>query len=99
MPDLRKYWEEIRAIEKTLSDFVWLMSLDNPSRGQVGGSIAEVSGNTAAKLLHARSHRLATDDEIGAHQMRQQEAKRDALHDRLRRQGVSVVPVHQATKK
>ena len=39
MPDLKKYWQEIRAIEHSLAGDVWLMSLENRARGQVAGSM------------------------------------------------------------
>jgi hypothetical protein len=53
MRDLRKYWQEIREIEKSLPEFVWLTSLDNAPRGQRGGCIAQVAAAAAARLLHA----------------------------------------------
>ena len=42
------------------------MSLENRARGQVGGSMAQAAGSAAAKLLYAKSHRLATEEEINA---------------------------------
>jgi len=90
MRDLRKYWQEIREIEKSLLEFVWLMSLDNPSRGQRAGCIAQVAAGAAARLLHAKSHRLATEDEVEAHQTAQDEAKRLAFHEGLRKRGIAV---------
>jgi hypothetical protein len=93
MPDLKKYWQEVRVIEKTLPEFVWLMSLDNPRRGQVGGCLAEVTASIAAQLLHAKSHRLATEEEIHLHKQREAQIQRVAIHDKLRRQGVTVVPL------
>ena len=93
MRDLRKYWQEIREIEKSLSEFVWLMSLDHPPRGQAGGSIAQVAAAPAARLLHAKSHRLATDGEIQAHQTAEDEAKRVAFHEGLRKRGIAVIAV------
>ena len=41
MPDLKKYWQEIRALEQSLAGDVWLMSLENRARGQVAGSMVE----------------------------------------------------------
>ena len=64
MPDLKKYWQEIRAIEKSLPAEVWLVSLQNLAKGQVGGSMAEAGSAVAAKLLHAKSQRLATEEEL-----------------------------------
>lgn len=93
MPDLRKYWQEIWALEKTLPECVWLISVDNPRRGQVGGCVVEAAGALAAKLLHAKSHRLAEPAESDAHQAREIAAKRDAFDAKRRRQGISVVPI------
>ena len=93
MRDLRKYWLEIREIEKSLPEFVWLMSLDNPPRGQRGGCIAQVAAGAAARLLHAKSHRLATEDETHAHQTSQDEAKHLAFHEGLRKRGIAVIAV------
>ena len=96
MPDLKKYWQEIRTIEQSLSAAVWLMSLENRAKGQVAGSMAEVASSTAARLLYAKSHRLATEDEIRGHQMRQAETKRQVSEQRLRDRGVALVPVGSA---
>ena len=93
MRDLRKYWQEIREIEKGLPEFVWLMSLDHPPRGQTGGSMAQVPAAAAARLLHAKSHRLAAGEEIQAHQTAQDEAKRLAFHEGLRKRGIAVIAV------
>ena len=93
MPDLRKYWQELRVIEAGLQEFVWLMSVANASKDQVGGSMVEVAAAVAAKLLYARSHRLATDEETEAHLSRQEEIQREAFQQRLRDKGIAVVPV------
>jgi hypothetical protein len=93
MPDLQKYWQEIRAIERSLAKDVWLMSLENRARGLVAGSMAEVAAGAAAKLLHAKSHRLATDDEIAAHRNGQAEAQRLGFQKKLRDEGIAVIPV------
>jgi 2,4-dienoyl-CoA reductase-like NADH-dependent reductase (Old Yellow Enzyme family) len=93
MPDLKKYWQEIRAIEKSLPAEVWLVSLQNLAKGQVGGAIAEVAAAVAAKLLHARSQRLATDEEIEAHKAQQDQVKRQIFEQRMRKQGIAVIPL------
>lgn len=93
MPDLKKYWQEIRALEQSLAGDVWLMSLENRARGQVAGSIAEVGAEAAAKLLHAKSHRLATDGEIDDHQARQLATQRQGLQKQLRDKGIAIIPV------
>jgi hypothetical protein len=98
MPDLRKYWQEIRAIEQTLAADVWLISLENKARGQVAGSIAEVSAGAAAKLLYGKSHRLATDGEIDAHQTRQVATQRQSLQKKLLDKGIAIIPVRSRPK-
>src|SRR6476661_3537016 len=93
MPDLKKYWQEIRALEQSLAGDVWLMSLENRARGQVAGSMAEVAARAAAKLLHAKSHRLATDEEVETHQARQLATQRQGVQKKLREQGIAIIPV------
>ena len=93
MPDLKKYWQEIRAIEKSLPAEVWLVSLQNLAKGQVAGSIVEVAAAVAAKLLHAKSQRLATKGEIEAHKAQQAETQRQVFEQRMRKQGIAVIPV------
>jgi len=93
MPDLRKYWQEIRAIEKSLPAEVWLVSLQNLAKGHVGGAIVEVAAAVAAKLLHAKSQRLATEVEVEAHKAQQDGIKRQIFTQRMRDQGIAVIPV------
>ena len=93
MPDLKKYWQEIRAIQKSLPAEVWLVSLQNLAKGQVAGSIVEVAAAVAAKLLHAKSQRLATEGEIEAHKAQQAETQRQVFEQRMRKQGIAVIPV------
>ena len=93
MPDLKKYWQEIRAIEKSLPAEVWLVSLQNLAKGHVGGAIVEVASAVAAKLLYAKSQRLATDEEVEAHKARQDGIKRQIFAQRMRDQGIAVIPV------
>ena len=93
MRDLRQYWQEIRALQRKLPQFVWLMSLEDARRGMVGGRMAEVQAAQAAQLLHAKSHRMATEDEIAAYLATQEQARRQSFHDGLRRRGIAVVAV------
>lgn len=73
--------------------FVWIVGIEDPLRGREGGSIAEVSAAHAGLLLHAKSHRIAAEDEIGAHKAGEGSAKRSAFEERLRKRGIAVVPV------
>ncbi len=93
MPDLRRYWEEIRAIEQSLPQSLWIVSLEDALRDRVAGMIVEVVAGVAAKMLHAKSHRVATEDEVRAERDRQDGVKRSAAEERLRRLGVAVVEV------
>ncbi len=88
MPDVRRYWQEIRAIEKTLAEFVWLAGAEDKS-----GSIVEVAAARAAHLLHAKSHRFATEAEIAARRAAETVAKDCVRQERLRRQGIAIVTV------
>ena len=97
MRDLRVYWQEVRTLERSLPEFVWLMSLEDGKRGMVGGRMAEVSAAPAAQLLHANSHRLATEEEIAAHLEKENLARRQSFQDGLRRRGIAVVAVPATT--
>jgi hypothetical protein len=94
MADLKKYWQDLHALEKSLPAYVWLTSLENRAKGQVGGAIVEVAAAVAAKLLHAKSHRPATEEEIHAHRAQQEAIQRQAVQQRLRDKGIAVVSVH-----
>ena len=93
MPNLKKYWDDIHKLETELPDFAWLMSLQNPAKGQVGGRITQVSSQVGARLIHANSHRLATEEETQAYLAEQERQKREAFQQRLQRQGIAMVPV------
>jgi hypothetical protein len=93
MPDSRQYWQEVRALQRSLPEFVWLMSLDDKKRGMVGGRMAEVAAAQAAQLLHARSYRRATEEEISAHLEKEERVRRQSFHEGLRRRGIAVVAV------
>lgn len=95
MRDLQKYWQEIRTLQNSLPNPVWLVSLEDGKRGMRGGRLVEASAETAAKLLHANSHRRATDEEIEAYRSQQAEAQRAAFHARLRAKGIAVVAVEK----
>jgi hypothetical protein len=93
MFDLRKYWQEVRAIENGLAPTVWLVSIENRAKGQVGGRMAESTAAVASRLLHSKSHRLATDEEVRVHENLREDAEREKFYQRLRQQGIAVVPL------
>jgi len=84
--DIRQYWQELRALEASLPEFVWLIS---------GKVTTQVPASVAARLLRAKSHRKATDDEVAEHHALELEANRAAREERMRRQGTSLVVVRQ----
>ena len=87
MPDVRRYWQEVRAIESKLPEFVWLAGVDSL------GSIVQVAATRAAHLLHAKSHRFATEEEIAMRIAEDGAAKDRVRQERLRRQGIAIVAV------
>ncbi len=84
MRDLQRYWQEIHAIESGLPQFVWVIAED---------CLIEVARAVAARLLHAKSHRLATEDEVEARKVREAKAAKEAEAERRRKEGVEVVEV------
>jgi hypothetical protein len=84
MRDLQQYWQEIRAIESGLPQFVWVIAED---------CLMEVARAVAARLLHAKSHRLATEEEVKLRKAREAEEQRKAEKERKRRKGIEVVEV------
>jgi len=87
MRDLKRYWSDVREIRAGLPEFVWLVEADGVP------SPVEVGSETAAHLLHGKSHRLATDEEIRSQNARDIASRRLRAHEKLRREGVTIVPV------
>lgn len=73
----------VRKVEEMLppgeSSF-WLMSLNDPMRGQVGGRIVMVARASAARLIEDGIYRLATAEEAAAHEAGQEKAREEARH-------------------
>jgi len=84
--DIRQYWQELRALEASLPEFVWLVS------GHAG-IVTQAPAGIAARLLRAKAHRRATDEEVAGHHARELEANRAAREEKMRRQGTSLVVV------
>jgi hypothetical protein len=87
MFNLKNYWQALRKIEQSLPDYVWLYSQ---------GGLVEVGAAVAAQLLQAKSHRLATPEEIQQHRDQQQELQRQQFQQRLRDKGIAVIPMDGA---
>jgi hypothetical protein len=87
MHDLKRYWAEVRTKRASLPEFSWLIELD-----RVHPPI-EVGSDIAARLLTAQSHRLATEAEVGSQQALETVSKRQRMVEKLRRDGVAIVPI------
>ncbi len=84
MRGFEQYWQEIRAIENGLPQFVWVIAED---------CLIEVARAVAARLLHAKSHRLATEEEVKARKAREAEEQKQQAAEKKRREGIEVVEV------
>jgi hypothetical protein len=84
MRDIRRYWQEVRALEASLPAYLWLVDVE-------GSSPVEVAAGRAAQLLIAKSHRVASADEVSAQGMREKTAERERKRRELRQDGVAVV--------
>ena len=84
MRDIRRYWKEVRDLEASLPEFVWLVAVE-------GSVPVEVSARRAAQFLLAKSHRVASEEELGAQRAKEVIASKALKRDTLRRQGVAIV--------
>jgi hypothetical protein len=106
----QEYWRAVllqqAEIEKNhTGGSVWITSLSDPARGQVGGAVCDTSlrlgtdrYGVAAKAIVDRTHRLATPAEI--EQFHEEQKRRDAAlsveTSRLNRGGNGYLFVDQA---
>ena len=84
MRDIRRYWKEVRELEASLPEFVWLVDVE-------GSVPVEAPAGQAAQLLLAKSHRLASEEEMGVQREKEIVAGKELQRDRRRREGVAVV--------
>ena len=84
MRDIRRYWREVRELQASLPEFVWLVDVE-------GSSPVEVPAGRAAQLLLGKSHRVATEEELGIQREAEVVAGKKVEKDRRRREGVAVV--------
>jgi hypothetical protein len=90
--NIQRYWKEVRSLEQTLPAVVWLV-------GTTAGAppfVTQVASDIAAKMLHARSHRIASDEEVAAHHANDAVALQQAKEERMRRKGEALVVVENA---
>lgn len=89
-----QYWKDLRSLEATLPEFVWLV-------GTAAGAppfVTQAASSIAAKLLHAKSHRVATEEEIAAHKANDEVTIQQAKQERMRRSGAAVVVVEATSE-
>lgn len=84
MRDIRRYWKEVRALQASLPEFVWLVDVE-------GSAPVEVTAERAAQLLLAKSHRLASEEELSVQREKEIVAGKQLQRDRRRKEGVVVV--------
>ncbi|MBZ5675247.1 MAG: hypothetical protein LAP61_13460 [Acidobacteriia bacterium] len=84
MRDIRRYWSEVRALETSLPEFVWLVDVE-------GSAPVEVTARRAAQLLLAKSHRLASEEELSVQRAKEVAAGKRLQKERRRKEGVAVV--------
>jgi hypothetical protein len=82
--DIRRYWGEVRALEASLPEFVWLVDVE-------GSDPVEVSARQAAQLLLAKSHRVASEEELKVQRAKELVAGKELQRKRRRREGVVLV--------
>ena len=87
MPDLRKYWQEVRTLAGSLPSFLWMVSGE--------GYLIEVAAEIAAKLILAKSHRVATEEEIRRRAEEEAATNRELAREGLRKRGIEVVAVRR----
>jgi hypothetical protein len=84
MRDIRRYWREVRALEATLPEFVWLVDVE-------GSVPVEAPAGLAAQLLLAKSHRVASDQELSVQREKEAVTNKELQRNARRREGVAVV--------
>jgi len=91
MRDIRRYWQEVRALEASLPEFVWLVDVE-------GSVPVEVPAGRAAQLLLAKSHRMASEEELDVQREKEVVAGKERKRDSRRRDGWVVVQVRDGRK-
>jgi hypothetical protein len=95
MRDVRQYWKQVSDAAAALPEFVWL--------AQAGADPApfaiQAPAAIAARLLVAKTHRLAQPAEVDAQLAREAAFERSARAEQRRRKGTAVVQVQKPAAK
>lgn len=102
--DLGRYWKHVRREEQNLpaGEFLYIVSVDNEEQGPnaLAGRIVEVSRDQAAERLVAKTHRLASDEEIERFRDGQRtEADRIAKAEFEKRQPIAITVLGDGTAR
>jgi hypothetical protein len=97
---IQEYWRRVLALAATLPDVVTVIStpderLPEEQRGRVQASVVEAK--IAAQLILARSHRLATEDEITAIEVKREIDIQELVRRRLAAQGIVAIQLSDKT--
>ncbi len=92
---IQQYWKELKTLEETLPEFVWLVA----TAAGAPPFVTQVAAAVAARLLRAKSHRVAADEEVAAHRANELSSLKRAKHERMRRSGAAIVAVDEATSE
>ena len=84
MRDIRRYWKEVRTLQASLPEFVWLVDVE-------GSAPVEVTAERAAQLLLAKSHRVASEEELSVQREKEIAADKERKRGIRRREGVVVI--------
>lgn len=77
--DMKSFRAKVRETRDTLKDkWPWLVSVENLEKGSTAGAITQADQDTAARCLVEGTHRLATAEEIEAHQTAEAAARKEA---------------------
>jgi hypothetical protein len=88
MRDIRRYWSDRRTIEASLPEFLWLAAGESTP--------VQVSAAVAAGLLQARTHRIATEEEVRRELVRARDVTTQQKRTQLRKHGIAVVGMPDA---
>jgi hypothetical protein len=96
---IQEYWSRLRRIQAGLPEVVALVSTpdDRISESGIAGIFVEVDNLTAAKHLYARTHRIATSEEIANRAVKRASDICEMVRARLAAQGIVAIQLPEPT--
>jgi len=89
---IQEYWREVREIQSGLPEALLVTSIKGDSNTR-GGVTLEVDNENAARLIVEGRFRVATPEEIAAHQAEHEVKKRQAQRREYSSKGFAMVVV------